>query len=295
MNPGKFLRGFVALVTLVVLPACSAVDKVGKADSLANAGIAFSDAVPAFIDESFVLAVTADSLTLMQTRPDLTEDERSIGLQASDDALAARLTILRDLKRHALLLRSYFMAIKAITQSDAASGITEQTKTIVARLGELSPTIRDASIGGAPISDFIGPAVNIVVASYQNAVLRRELEERADTIERELALQQAALTAMRDQMIADKDLQVQIEERNPIFLTFVGNDPLPRNWSDQRVAAFKRTIGFESYDAAAKAAGDLHDSWIAFAEDRLDEGTLLLLIHDVEALVQLSEKIASAD
>lgn len=298
MRSTKYLHGLITcfvVLPIVALSACTAVSKVEKADSLANAGVAFADSVPAFIDESFVLAVTANSLTLKQSRSDLTEEERIVRLQVSDDLLAERLTILRDLKRHALLLRSYFIAIKAIIQSDAASGITDQTKNIVMRLGELSPTIKDASIGGTSISDFIEPAVKLVIASYQNTVLRRELDARADAIERELALQQAALSAIRDQMIADKDLQVQIEERNPIFEDFVGSASLPGNWSDQRVTAFKKTIGFESYDIAAKAASGLHENWIAFAEDRLDERTLLLLIRDIEALVQLSAKLTSAD
>jgi len=289
------VQGIVAVFVVAALSACSAVDKVDKADNLASAGIAFADSVPAFIDESFVLTVTANSLVLKQARDDLTEKVRIGRLQENDQLLIERLRILRDLKRHALLLRSYFVALKAITWTDAASGITDETKNVVARLGELSPAIKGASIDGAPISDFIEPGVKLIVAVYQNAVLRRELDERGEAIERELALQQAALSAIRDQMIADSDVQVEIEIRNPIFEAFVGSGSLPGNWNNQRVAAFKKSIEFESYNIAAKAAGDLRKNWMAFAENRLDETVLLLLVQDVEALVQLAAKIKAAE
>ncbi len=295
MTSMQSLRVRFALLALIALPACSATSKVDKADSLASAGINFAESLPAFIDESFALAVAANSLTLKLARDPLTEGERIDRLQANDVVLTERLAILRDLKRHAQLLRSYFIAVRAITQTDAASGLTDQTGNIVTRLGELSPAIRDASIGGTAIDDLVEPAVELAVASYQNAVLKRELEARAETIERELALQQALLSALREQMIANRDLQVQIEERNPLFEEFVTSNDLPDDWSDRRLAAFERTISFESYDVAAKAASDLHQNWIAFAEDRLDESALLLLVQDIEMLVALNEKFASED
>lgn len=136
-----------------------------------------------------------------------------------------------------------------------------------------------------------GPWVKLGVAAYQNAVLRRELEERGEAVERELELQRAALTAISEQMLADKDLQIQVEDRNPLFADYLGEGTLPSNWSERRITAFRRTAEFESLNAAAKAAGNLHESWIAFVENRLDASSLLLLIRDIEELVQLAEKI----
>ena len=110
------------------------------------------NSVPAVIDESFVLAVTANSLTIAKARENLPQADRLDTLKTSDDALTDRLTILLDLKRHAQLLRSYFIALGALAQSDAASGITGSTQNIVNRLSELGLKIGDANIGPAKVS-----------------------------------------------------------------------------------------------------------------------------------------------
>ena len=49
-----------------------------------------------------------------------------------------------------------------------------------------------------------------MVGGYQNTVLRRELTERANAIDREIGLQEAALMALHDQMRADKELGILV-------------------------------------------------------------------------------------
>ena len=126
-------RLFAALTLALALSACSVTSKVAPADAFANAGIAYADAVPSVYDESFVLAVTADSLVLDQTRGDLPPEVRANTLSLHDRPLEKRLKLLRRLKRHALALRAYFIAFKSITQSDAAAGITEATQGLLSR------------------------------------------------------------------------------------------------------------------------------------------------------------------
>jgi len=283
-------RSTLAALALLVLAGCSS-QRIENAGRLADAGVAFADSVPAVIDESFVLAVTADSLTIAKARENLPQADRLETLKTSDDALTARLAILLDLKHHAQLLRSYFIALGALAQSDAATGITGSTQNIVNRLSDLGLKIGDAQIGPAKVSDLIEPTVNFAVAAYQNIALRRELEERGHAIERELALQQAVLAALTDQMMADKALQIRVENRNPLVFEYAGDGALPRDWNARRIAAFRQTINLQSLDVAAKAADNLHQSWIAFVEDRLDDGSFLRLLKDVDELVAEAEKL----
>ncbi len=288
-----FLQAVAALAGAVVLIGCATSLTVTKANQFAESGVAFADSIAPLVDESFVLAVTADSLQLAQIREGLDHEGRSRELSDSDKHLEERLRILRDLKRHANLLRSYFLAIKAITQTDAASGITESTKGLVERMAELEPRIAKATIGDTPVSEFIEPGVKLVVAGYQNAVLRSELTESADMIDRELGLQEAALTALYDQMRADKELEIMVTVRNPIFRAYTGDIALPNNWSQQRIDAFKLVIEIESYQKAVNAAATLRQSWRAFTENRLDPETLILLLQDVQEMVALAQKIKS--
>jgi hypothetical protein len=285
----------LAIIGFVVgVAGCGTTQTVQEADSLAAAGIAFADAVPAVLDESFVLSVTAASLVLAQGRADVPAAVRSQQLQSQDALLTERLSILRDLKRHALLLRSYFVALRGISQTDAASGISAETENLVARLADLRPEIAAAQIGGTPVNDLIQPAVDLAVGAYQNAILTRELEARGEAIEREIEVQRAVLAAIRDQMIADRELQIQVEERNPLFFQYVDEGPLPDDWADRRIAALRRVVEVQSYDAAEQAATSLHQSWIAFVENRLDPATLALLLRDVDDMLTLVETLQAS-
>jgi hypothetical protein len=290
MIHGKLRRSAPVAFALLLTAGC-AEQRIDNAGRLADAGVAFADSVPAVIDESFVLAVTADSLTIAKARENLAQADRLETLKTSDDALTARLAILLDLKHHAQLLRSYFIALGALAKSDAATGITGSTQNIVAKLSDLGLKIGDETIGPAKISDLIEPAVKFAVAAYQNIALRRELEERGPAIERELALQQAVLAALTDQMMADKALQIRVENRNPLVLQYAGAGALPSDWNARRIAAFRQTINLQSLDVAGKAADNLHQSWIAFAEDRLDEASFQRLLKDIDDLLAEAEKL----
>lgn len=291
----RSLRLVAGLAFAVLLAACGSAATVSQADKVADAGIAYADASAVLYDESFVLAATVNSLLLAETRALLRAETRSRQLEQQDAALAARLAVLRDLKTHASLLRSYFIALKALAKSDSATGITDATKGLAARLGELNPKIKAATLGGKPAADFIEPVVTVAVGAYQNAALRQEFAARGATIERELALQKAATEAIGAQMTEDRDQQIQLEERNPLHVEFVGTATLPKDWSRRRIEALKRTVEIASLDAAGKAADNLHRSWIALAENRLDESAVQLLLRDVEALVQLAVRLKAKD
>jgi hypothetical protein len=76
-------------------------------------------------------------------------------------------------------------------------------------------------------------------------------------------------------------------------LPYVRQGDLPADWNDRRLAAFKRRLEIAAVDSAATAATDLHLSFVALAENRLDDGTLALLIGDLDKLVTLVEGIKS--
>jgi len=293
MAIGQFRTSALAALVLLAVAGCASSQRIENAGRLADAGIAFADSVPPLLDESFALAVGANSLVLADTRPELTEEQRSANLQTHDGLLIQRLDILRDLKRHALLLRSYFIALGALVQSDAATGISSAAETVVKRLSAVGLDLSQKNIGGVEIAEVIQPAVEFGVAAYQNVALRRELEERGHVIERELELERAALALIADQMMSDRDAQIEHDVRAPLFMEYVAGASLPGNWNERRIAAFRQTIDLQTLNAAVDAADNLHRSWIAFAENRLDEGSLLRLLKDVEAFVALADQLKS--
>jgi hypothetical protein len=291
----KLVRNSLFLILIgLPLAACGSAGTIERADIFATAGIAYTDAVPTVINQSFEIAVTANSLQLEMNRESLSVESRLDELERFDRQFEQRLSILRDLKRHAGILRTYFAALRSLAQSDAATGITDVTTGLVEKLEKLRPEIAGVQIGGFEVSEFIAPAVSFAVGAYKNAAIRRELEAHGEIIERELALQEAALRALTEQMITDKDLEIQITERNPIIEDFAGSGSLPANWTERRIAAYRRTIEIDSLKAAQKAAANLHQAWVALSENRLDEGGILLLLQDVEELVDLARSLKAS-
>ena len=295
MNTGKILIGRTALLALaLVLSACATTQSnISNGTSFASAGIVYVDAIPSILDESFMLTVAANSHQLVLARNVLTEDERSDRLSASDELLEQRLVLLRNLNTHALLLRSYFLSLKALTASENASGINNAAQDVVTRMATLRPAIAKMSIGGAQIGNLIGPAVDMAVGAYQSAALNKELKARGAAIERELALQKAAMIALVDQMKDDAQLIIQIEVLNPVFMEFVSASSVSNSWSNKRIAAFRQTVELQSLDSINKAASNMHSTWIAFVEKRDVEGTLGLLIQDIEQMLSIARQFKS--
>ena len=63
-----FLLTILNVIGIVVLSGCATTQTVNKANQFAENGVAFADSIAPLVDESFVLAVTADSLILAENR-----------------------------------------------------------------------------------------------------------------------------------------------------------------------------------------------------------------------------------
>jgi hypothetical protein len=284
-----------AVAAMVLLSACGTTETVNHASRFATAGIGYADSLPPVYGESFDAAVTAGSVELEQARRRLDPQTRLAQLREQDKLLEEQQQLLRALHQRSLLLRSYFIAIKTLAEADDATAITQSAHNTVARLQALRPAPGELTIAGRPVSELVGPAVNFGVAAYKGKALREELQARAPAIERELALQKAILRALADQMAADIALQVEIDERRPLAEAYASpanpDAPLPSTWRAQRLASFHRAIRLESIEVAAKAADNMHQSWIALAEGVLSGPSVDLLIQDVENLIQLAQAL----
>jgi hypothetical protein len=287
-------RELAALIVTIGLAACGSTETTNRAATFASAGIEFTDSVPTFYDQSFEAAVVAGSIVLEKNRPLLSAAERRKALHEQDEGLEGlreRYETLAALKQHALLLRTYFIALKGLVDSDDAPGITDSTKSIVNRIVSIKPAIKDLSILGTSVESVIAPAVRIVVGAYKASALRREFEERGATIERELALQTAVLSLLRDQAAADLELQIEFDERRPLENAYVSpanpSVGLPATWRQQRIAMFRRGAILPAADRATKAAETLHQSWISLVRGTAGGPSLAVLIKDIEEFISL--------
>ena len=279
----------VVVVALGLVASACATARVGQFDAFARAGIQFTDAVTPVVDEAFDTAVATDTLLLLRAREDLTDSmERLERLQNSDKVLRGRLQILNDVKRHAALLKSYFAAIRALAQTEEASSITTATQDLVSNLGELNGRI---TAGTPRVNDFLGQGVSVAISSFQSAALNRELQANADTIERELDLQRAVLTAIGDQMRADLESQFTAQYSQRVELPYSRDAVLSPDWGRRRMEAFRRQELLTSLDAAADAARSLRVAYLALVEDRLDATGIQSLFDDIRRIITLAENV----
>ena len=284
------------LIALLLVTGCAAQQaRVEKGSSFATAGIAYVDALPAIFDESFELTVAGNTSSLMLSREDLSEDQRMEMLSNSDDLLTDRLSLLRDLQRHSMLLRSYFISLQALLSNENATGVNAAADGVMSSLTALRPEIEDKSIAGAQVSSLVGPVVNLAVGAYQNAALKRELELRGSVIERELALQKEVINALVEDMTDNAELVMQIEQLNPIFDEYVSGSSVSADWSNRRVAAYKLTIHLSSYEDISKAAANMHSAWIALVEGSETDSSIGLLIEDIEQMLALARLFKTND
>ena len=297
MNTFSRVTKVVAFVYLIVmLGGCAATQaRVEAGGTFATAGIAYVDALPAVFDESFKLIVSANTHQLLLAREDLTEDERADRLETANELLESRLTLLRKLRRHSLLLRSYFIALQALTANDNASGINTAAQGVVSSIAELRPGIEESTIGDVRIADLIEPGINLIVGAYQNAALQRELEARGEAIARELALQKEVITALTEEMIDNAGLIIEIEELNPIYDDYVSADRVSDSWNDKRLSAYKRTVSLQSYDDIRRAAANMESTWVALVEKRDSEASISLLIEDIERFLAIARLFKASE
>jgi hypothetical protein len=283
------------LIAVLLIGGCASQQvRVDQFAAFAATGSAFTHAMDPVLTESFDATATTSALVLQQVRDDLPVTDRLSALDQADTDLNDRLAILRDLKRHLGVLQSYFDALAALAATSAeSSGTVGVAQGLVAALGKISPRIANASIGGTRIDSLIAPAVQFVFVSHQSKVLNDELSRHADSIDRELRLQQAALSALADAYTADLEVVAAKTYRDQVALPFAGTGRLPSDWAATRASLLQSTLDTSTVQAAADAAGRLRASFVALVENRLGSAGIAALQNDINAILDAIDKSRS--
>jgi len=270
----------------LMLGACASVRQdTANGLEFANAGIVYTETVPAVIAESFRLTVEANSIQLSLARDTLSEQERSQQLALADGQLDRRRRLLDDLRTHAALLRDYFAALRTLVDTGNNEAIEAAARNSLSRLPGLQKAIAAREIAGVKLGGLLAPAAAMAVGGYRNSALRRELAERGRTIERELALQQAVMKALVEQMQDDAGFIATVKEVNPVYEQYVSARKLPVRWPDLRVKKFAQASRLKSLDELNQAADRMHTAWIAFVEKRDIDGGWGLFLQDIQHLL----------
>ena len=272
---------------------CTAATDTARLDTVAGAGIAYAAKVPPLLDRAFETAAAVDSRALAEARDGLSEEQRREALQRFDAAMAERLKDYDAARRHNDLLRSYFVALRALLESDGPRASGAGAKRLTAELGKLSPGLKKARMGDVSVSGLVEPAVTVTVASFRSAALRRELEARGTAIERELALQEALVGAVARQVRTDREILSAGFRNDEVLAPYVSAKRLSRTWPARRLKSLREPVDVEALLAAEQAIRALRQAYVAAVEGRLDAGQAAELATTVEGFVELVSRLGA--
>ena len=132
-----------------------------------------------------------------------------------------------------------------------------------------------------------------MVGSFKSAVLRREIEARGQIIERELALQEALVTALARQVRADGEALSARFRNDEVMEPYVNAKRLPRTWSARRLRSLRDGVDVDVARAAERAVRSLRKAYVAAMEARLDHARVAELAATVEDFVKLVSRLGA--
>ena len=282
-----------AFVLALLTAGCTTATDTTRLDTVAKAGIAYADKLPPLLDQAFELAAAVDSGALVEARAGLSAEQRREMLGAFDAVMAERLEEYAAASRHNGLLRSYFVALRTVVGSGGSKTTGDTAKRLAAELGKLSPRLREARMGDVSVSGLIEPAAVIAVASFRSAALRGELKARGAAIERELAVQEALVTALAGQIRADRQVLSARFRNDEVVEPYVTAARLPRTWPARRLRSLAGTGDLEAVQAAERAIRTLRKAYVAAVEGRLDHARAVELATTVEGFVELVSRLGA--
>lgn len=229
------------LVTLLALAGCDRA-RVQQWASFASAGTAYVALFHAFAEDAGKQAIAADSAALVTAR-DLAGDQVAAhrsefagDLQRSDTQMRVYLANLQRLQTQASLLGRYFAAITRLADSSNTTGVLAGMDAVVDALNTVNPEVETVQFAGKGVKDYLKPATALVVAHVQERALQRELQHAAPAIDRALALQEAAVTALLAQTQTAQQAASTGDERTLVLDPYLQAGPLPSGWARDRAA-----------------------------------------------------------
>jgi hypothetical protein len=223
------------------LAACESA-RLNHLAEFAKSGIALTDSTAPLLDIAFRQAVMTNSAILTLNRADASQDARQAAILQDNESFRRRAQIFEDVKRHAKLLRAYFVAIGGLADTTGDTATGSMAKGLVEAMGEISPTIKLAKFGGMSVSGFFESVAPMAIGVFRSEALQSELRERGDAVVGEIELQQAFFETVAESMRSELQAEAAYAEYTQIVEPYLSDGSLPRDWAERRLASFARQI-----------------------------------------------------
>ena len=188
--------------------------------------------------------------------------------------LSAYLSTLDRLNTQAALLGAYFDAMAQLANSKNTDQIVTSANGLIAQINKVNDSVAQSKLSNSPtaksIEDLVGQGAGLVVAHFQVKALDKNLETNAKTIDRALALQEAAIKAMKLQFSLALAGDDAFREETQVISPYVSTKDLPKSWASDRTAYIRSSVSLASADAADTAITKLR---VAFQEVVQNKGS----------------------
>ena len=286
----RLSTGVTFSILALVLSGC-ATHTIDRFHSFAEAGRAYSGAMVELTQEAGRAAIDADSGVLLLGRAGWSPAERESILVEHTRELERLLAALRDLRRHASLLEDYFTALSSLASGAGSAESAEEAGRLVTSLQSIGSRMETARIGEAAVGDFVAAAAPLSVAGSIQEALEDELQGHGDAVDRQIALQEAALEALTAETEADLDAILKHRAYTEVASRFIADGRLPAGWVEDRREVLSGYVTLASVQNAADAAGRLRETFRALVEGRTEAGDFDLLFSDIRAMIDLIELV----
>ncbi len=266
----------------MLLNGCAA-RNANRFEAFAKAGGEYADSMGSLIEQAGSLAVDTDSDILLTIREPLSRQERQQQYQAHTEELRSLLGQLKEIDRHASLLKSYFLLLARMAASDQPRQVAGDAQQLIDSLVAVGGVIGKGSFGKSNAGQYVGTGTSFIVGAFRQKVLEEELRLHGALIVRELDLQLSVLKTLSIQMRSDSSVSAGIREYAMLMKPYASGAPMPSEWKRTRQEALNGKSPVTALDAAARSASRLRESFIALAEGRLDPAEIDTLLADIDA------------
>jgi hypothetical protein len=286
--------GWLALAPLALAAACTSTETLSRFSAFAQTGGAYAKAVDALLQQAAQIQVDASSEKLLATRDDFGPVSRA-ELEKQDQADRAFINEITLLRRQAKLLADYFSALDALATSNQPQAFGATLGATAASLDALSQQLRGRGLAKDPqaaqaLATDLGA---LVVKDAESHALKRELEQRKETISRVLQLHAALLGAVRDQVEANlefarhREYEQQVED--PYLTT---GAPLDANsWKQSRFQGLEPPDPVKQLDDAQSAARELQTAWTKLLTHKLGPSDLQAVTADLTPILASLDRL----
>lgn len=280
----------IPVASLLLLSGCAS--RVSQFKEFGEAGVKYADTMNKLLDASGELAVDRNSASLINDRSELRsgdDGKRGEVLKRGNELLEERLRILNAIAKHNQLLKLYFEALAKVA---AGTEIAAGTKGIIEKLNEINPTISKATLGNAHIGSLVGPLTELTVASFQQAALEKELKYHANTIDKELELQVAAIKAIEESW--EYDQKKVLEDNSKISQKqFIQDNALPEHWAENRKNILNGNTSPKLDKSASNAANELKTAFetLVTKGDNAKLENIPLIVNDLNKVLDIIELV----